>query len=93
MNGCESRNCGFWNGNQCTDGEEFVNGYGEPVCRFHTFAHRVSKPDVLLEAMKEIADWPRNSQCVEGSMSRDGWEGLANVRRFARAAIYKATGK
>lgn len=34
MNGCEMIKCGFYKDGKCTDQDEFVNRYGEPVCRY-----------------------------------------------------------
>ncbi len=48
-------------------------------------------PD-LLEALKALADWPRQSERYDGKLTTNAAEGLANVRRYARAAIEAAKG-
>lgn len=56
-------------------------------------AHLVAAAPEMLEALKVLADWPRQSTTADGALSGDPATGLANVRRFARAAIAKAEGK
>ena len=43
--------------------------------------------DDVEPALERLAHWPRKSENADGVFSRDGWEGLANVRCFARAAL------
>ena len=46
--------------------------------------------DDLLEALETLSSWPRKSETANGALSSDPTEGIANMRRFARAAIAKA---
>lgn len=56
------------------------------------FDEVLAERDRLREALKRLSDWPRNSATVDGKLSGNATVGLANVRRFARAAILKAEG-
>ena len=47
----------------------------------------------LLEALRELGDWPLKSECFDGTLAKSAAESLANVRRFAREAIAKAEGR
>ncbi|KKM04346.1 hypothetical protein LCGC14_1765160 [marine sediment metagenome] len=39
------------------------------------------------KALEVLADWPHQSERYDGKLTANAVEGLANVRRFARAAI------
>ena len=55
-------------------------------------ARLIAAAPALLEALKWLAVWPRESERVDGKLTANAVEGLANVRRFARAAIKVAKG-
>jgi len=46
----------------------------------------------MLEALGWLAVWPRESERSDGKLTANAVEGLANVRRFARAVIKSAKG-
>jgi hypothetical protein len=53
----------------------------------------LAAPHDLLAALRELADWPHNSTCFDGTRAKNAAESLANARRRAREAITAATGE
>jgi hypothetical protein len=74
---------------------------GQEVAKVHRWngegdeanAHLIAAAPMMLVALEALAAWPRRSATLDGELSGDPVVGLANVRRFARAAIAKAKGE
>lgn len=64
--------------------------FAEPKLLGHSADLCLAAP-AMLEALKQLAEWPLKSACLNGRPARDAAESLCNVRRFARAAIAQAT--
>jgi hypothetical protein len=56
-------------------------------------ARLIAAAPELLAALKELGDWDLHSKCADGTPAKNAEASLANVRRFARAAIAKAEPK
>ncbi|KKM16762.1 hypothetical protein LCGC14_1682600 [marine sediment metagenome] len=61
---------------------------GTPISEAN--ARLIAAAPEMLEALGWLAVWPRESERSDGKLTANAVEGLANVRRFARAVIKKA---
>jgi hypothetical protein len=58
-------------------------------CAADEMRSKVLNHQELIDALKVIAHWPRKSETVDGKLTTNGLEGLANVRRFARKGLHE----